>query len=69
MKPIKKKFNINNSKIISNGKKYIERSKVKDVSIGRKAFLKIKNTFYIMAVKSLTNRALELKLKLKPLRF
>ena len=69
IKAIKKIINISNSEIMSDGERYIERSRVKGVSIGGKAFLKIKNAFYVTVVKSLINRALELKLKLELLRF
>jgi len=69
MKAIKKIIDISDSEIISDGERYIERSRVKGVSIRGKALLKIKNVFYTMVVRSLTNRALELKPKLEPLRF
>ena len=38
------------------------------MSIRGKALLKIRNAFYAIVVRGLINRALELKLKLKPLR-
>jgi len=38
------------------------------VSIRGKALLKIRNASYAIAVRGLTNRALELKLKPEPLR-
>jgi len=69
IKAIKKIINISDSKTISDGERYAKRSRVKDVSIGGKALLKIRNVSYVIVIKSLTNRALELKLKLEPLRF
>ena len=39
------------------------------MSIRGKALLKIRNASYIIAVKSLTNRALKLKPKPEPLKF
>ena len=38
------------------------------MSIRGKIFLKIRNTSHVIAVRGITNRVLELKLKLKPLR-
>ena len=69
MKAIKKIIDISDSEIISDGERYAERSRVKGVSIRGKALLEIRNAFYIIAVRSLTNRVLELKLKLKLLKF
>ena len=69
IKAIKKIINISDSKTISDGERYAKRSRVKDVSIGGKALLKIRNASYTMVVRSLTNRAPELKLKLELLRF
>ena len=54
IKAIKRIINISNSEIISNGKRYAERSRPKDVSIRGKALLKIRNTFYTIVVRDLT---------------
>jgi hypothetical protein len=51
---IKKTINISNSEIISNGERYIERSRAKGVSIGGKALLKIRNASYTIVVRGVT---------------
>ena len=66
IKATKRIINISNSKIISNRKRYVKKSKAKDMSIREKTLLKIKNASHIIAVRGLTNRVLELKLKPKP---
>ena len=53
---------------MSDRERYIERSRVKGVSIRGKTLLKIRNTSYTIVVRGLTNRVLELKLKLELLR-
>jgi hypothetical protein len=68
MKAIKRIINTSNSKIISNGKRYIKRSKAKGVSIRGKTLLKMRNASYVIIIRGLTNRALDLKLKPEPLR-
>ena len=68
IRAIKKIINTSNSKIISNGERYKERSRVKGVSIRGKALLKIRNASYTTVVRGLINRVLELKLKLELIR-
>jgi len=54
MEAIKKTINISNSEIISDGERYIERSRVKGVSIRGKALLKIRNASHTIAVRGVT---------------
>ena len=54
MEAVKKIINISDSKIISDGERYIERSRAKGVSIRGKALLKIRNASYTIAVRGLT---------------
>ena len=68
MKATKRITDMSDSKIISNGKRYTKRSKAKGVSIRGKILLKIRNASHIIIVRGITNRVLELKLKLEPLR-
>ena len=68
IKATKKIINISDSEIISDGKRHAEIFRVKDMSIRGKTLLKIKNTSHIIAVRGLTNRVPELKLKLKLLK-
>ena len=68
MKATKRITDTSDSEIISNGERYIKRSRAKGVFIRRKMLLKIKNASHIIAVRDIINRVLEPKLKLKPLR-
>ena len=68
MKATKRITNTSDSEIISNKERHAKRSRVKGVSIRGKTLLKIRNASYIMAVRGLINRVLELKLKLELLR-
>jgi hypothetical protein len=68
MKAIKRIIDTSNSKIISNRERYTKRSKAKGVSIRGKTLLKMRNASHIIVVRGFTNRALDLKLKLEPLR-
>ena len=54
IKAIKKIINTSNSKIISDGERYIERSRLKGVSIRGKALLKIRNASHTIVVRGLT---------------
>jgi hypothetical protein len=54
IKAIKKLINISNSEIISDRERYIERSRLKGVSIRGKALLKIRNASYTIVVRGLT---------------
>jgi len=51
---IKKIINISDSETISDGERYIERSRVKGVSIRGKALLKIRNASYTIVVRGVT---------------
>ena len=51
---------------MSDGERYIERSRAKGVSIRGKVLLKMRNASHAIVVRRLTNRALELKPKLEP---
>ena len=68
IKAIKRIIDISDSEIISDGERYAKRSRVKGVSIRGKTLLKIRNASHAIVVRGLTNRVLELKLKLEPLR-
>ena len=68
MKAIKRITDMSDSETISNKKRHAKRFKVKGVSIRGKTLLKIKNASYIIIVRGITNRVLELKPKLKLLR-
>ena len=68
IKAIKRIINTSNSETISDRERYTKRSRVKDVSIRGKTLPKIRNASYIIVVRGLTNRVLELKLKPEPLR-
>jgi hypothetical protein len=68
MKAIKRITDMSNSKIISNKEGHAGRFKAKGVFIRGKTLLKIRNASYIIIVRGLTNRVLELKPKLKLLR-
>jgi hypothetical protein len=59
---------MSDSKTISNGERHIKRFKAKGISIRGKTLLKIRNASHIITVRGITNRVLELKPKLKPLR-
>ena len=68
IKATKRIIDMSDSEIISDRERHAERSKVKDVFIRGKTLLKMRNASYVIAVRGLTNRVLELKLKLKLLR-
>jgi uncharacterized protein (DUF2252 family) len=68
IKAIKRIIDTSDSEIMSDGERYIKRSRAKGVSIRGKTLLKIRNASHIIAVRGLTNRVLDLKPKPKPLR-
>jgi hypothetical protein len=68
MKAIKRITNTSDSETMSDREGYTGRFKAKGVFIREKTLLKIRNASHVIIVRGLTNRALELKPKLKPLR-
>ena len=68
MKAVNRIIDISNNKTISDGERHAARSRAKGMSIGGKAFQKIKNASYAIVVRGLINKVLELKLKLELLR-
>ena len=68
MKATKRIIDTSDSKTISNRERHAKRFKVKDMSIRGKTLPKMRNTFYVIAVRGLTNRVPKLKLKPEPLR-
>ena len=68
MKATKRITDTSDSEIISDRKRHIKRFKAKGVSIRGKMLLKIRNASYIIAVRGITNRVLEPKLKPELLR-
>ena len=68
MKATKRITNTSDSETISNGERYIKRFRAKGVSIRGKMLLKMRNASYIIAVRGITNRVLEPKLKPELLR-
>jgi hypothetical protein len=59
---------MSNSEIISNGERYTKRSRAKGIFIRGKTLLKMRNAFYIIAVRGLINKVLDLKPKPELLR-
>ena len=68
MKAIKRIIDTSDSEIISDGERHVEIFRAKDMSIRGKMFLKMRNASYIIAVRGLINKVLELKPKPELLR-
>ena len=66
--PINKIIDTNDSETISDGERYIIRSRVKGMSIGGKVFQKIKNASHIIVVRGLINKVSKPKPKPKLLK-